>query len=290
MRLVHLGGGEEALVGGDQGQPSLVGKLQQPRFDGPLQREAVPVQLHHATPGERLGQLRQQLLGIGLAPFGQHAGDRAAGAAGEQHHALGVVQQGLQRQLRVRRVALHEALGRQALQVGQPRRVLRQHHDRVGREPRVLRPGERDLAADDRLYPLGGAGLAELQRAEQVAGVGDRHRRHLGVLRRGGDLVGLDRPLAQRIGGVDPQMHEISVRHQSSSIRPSRNVTRRSMRLARSGLWVAISAATPSDRTMRSSSSNTTLLVPTSRLPVGSSASRTPGALARARGVGAPWV
>ena len=56
------------------------------------------------------------------------------------------------------------------------------------------------------------------------------------------------------------------------------------MRLARSGLCVAISAATPSDRTIRSSSSNTTLLVPTSRLPVGSSASSTPGALAeRAR-------
>ena len=84
----------------------------------------------------------------------------------------------LERKLRLqRRVGVQEADRRQALQVGQARGVLRQQHHRVGRQARVVGAGQGDLAADDRLDALAGAVLGELQRAEQIAGVGDRRRR-----------------------------------------------------------------------------------------------------------------
>ncbi len=79
----------------------------------------------------------------------------------------------------------------------------------------LVRPHQADLAADDRLHALPRAGLAELQRAEQVAGVGDGHRGHPRLPRQGRDLVGLDRALAQRVGGVAAEMDEIGVRHDS---------------------------------------------------------------------------
>ena len=70
-----------------------------------------------------------------------------------------------------------------------------------------------------------------------------------------------------------------------STTRPSRSVTLRSMREARSRLWVAISAATRLACTSVGSVSNTWSAVFGSRLPVGSSASSTRGALASARAI-----
>ena len=118
-------------------------------------------------------------------------------------------------------IGLQEAARRQTLEVGEPGRVLRQQHDRIGRQARVVGAGQRDLAADDRLDALGGAGLAELQRAEQVGGVGDRHRRHVGLARQGGDLVRLDGALAERVGGMDAQVDEIGVGHGGSYVAPA---------------------------------------------------------------------
>ena len=68
-----------------------------------------------------------------------------------------------------------------------------------------------------------------------------------------------------------------------STTRPSLSVTRRSIRAARSRLWVATSAATRLALTSEVSVSKTWSAVLGSRLPVGSSASRTRGALASAR-------
>ncbi len=67
---------------------------------------------------------------------------------------------------------------------------------------------ERDLAPDDRLHAAPGAVLRELQRAEQIGGVGDGHRRHAGLARQRGDLLRLDGAFAERIGGVDSEVDE----------------------------------------------------------------------------------
>ena len=48
-----------------------------------------------------------------------------------------------------------------------------------------------ERAADDRLDALVPHGLGEFERTEQVAGVGDRHRRHPGVLRQTGERLDL---------------------------------------------------------------------------------------------------
>ena len=75
--------------------------------------------------------------------------------------------------------------------------------------------GERELAADDRLdrRPGLGGGLGELERGEEVAGVGQRHRRHAG----GGAELGqrLDRHGAfeQRVGGVQAEVDESRLGH-----------------------------------------------------------------------------
>ncbi len=213
VRLVHRRGGEEALVGGHQRQPGGVRERDQPGLDGALQRQAVPVQLHDGAVVERLGEGAQQRRRLGLARLGQQPGQRAAGAAGQQEQALCVVQHGTQRKLRVRRIGGGEAERGQALQVGQPGGVLRQQHDRVRGHARLVGADQADLAADDRLHALARAGLAELQRAEQVGRVGDGDGGHPGIPRQGGDLVSLDRALAQRIGGVDSEVDEVGVRH-----------------------------------------------------------------------------
>ena len=102
---------------------------------------------------------------------------------------------------------------RQSLQVRQARRVAREQHQRIRREPRVVGAGQRDLAADDGLHAFGGAGLGELQRAEQIAGVGDRDGGHAGVPGQRGDFLHLDGALAERKGGMDAQMDEIGMGH-----------------------------------------------------------------------------
>ena len=110
-------------------------------------------------------------------------------------------------------IAFQERPRRQPLQIGQPLGVLRQQHQRIRRKARVVGTRQADLAADDRLDTLAGARLAEFQRTEQIAAVGDRYRRHAGIPGQSGDLVRLDRPLAERIGAMDSEMDEIGVGH-----------------------------------------------------------------------------
>ena len=162
------------------------------RFDGAGRGGAVPGSVR---PGNASRMRVEQAFGFGLLALGQQAADRAGGAAGQQEQPGGVLGDAVERQLRLQgRVGVEEADGRQALQVGEPGGVLRQQHDRVGRQARVVGAGERDLAADDRLHALAGAGLAEFQRAEQVAGVGDGDGRHAGVRARAAILSALMAP------------------------------------------------------------------------------------------------
>ena len=222
VRLEHRRRGEEAVVGGDQRQARGIGERDQAGLDGVLQRLAVAMQLHHAAIGERLGEAGEQRLGLGFLPLGQQPGDRAVGAAGQQDQPGRVRGEHIERKLRLQPgFGFQEAARGQALEVGQPGRVLRQQHQRIGRQAGRVRAGrvgagQGDLAADDRLDALGRAGLAELQGAEQVAGVGDGDRGHRRLARQGGDLVGLDGALAERIGGVDAKVDEIGVGHGGS--------------------------------------------------------------------------
>jgi hypothetical protein len=56
-------------------------------------------------------------------------------------------------------------------------------------------------------------GERELERAEQIVGVGDRDRRHAVQLAELDQFLDPDRALGQRVGGVDPKMDEIGMRH-----------------------------------------------------------------------------
>ena len=214
VRLEHRGGGEEAVVGGDQRQAQRVGQGDHAGFDGLLVRQVVAVQLHHRAVGKGFGGLAQPALGFGLLAVGQEAGERPGGAAGQQDQAGGVLGDAIERELRLQAgIGVEEAARGQALQVGEAGCVLRQQDDLLGRQARVVGASEGELAADDRLDALGGAGLAELQGAEQVAGVGDGDGGHLGVARQGGEFLRFDGALAERIGGMGAEVDEISVGH-----------------------------------------------------------------------------
>ena len=215
MRLVHLGRGEEALVGRDQRQPARVGQRDQPRLDRALDRAAragaVPSRRGPETPPPSARSSRSasaccpsassRAIGPRVPPVSRSSPSACASSVSSETAASA-------------RIGVQEAERGQALQIGEPGRVLRQQHHRVGRQARVV--AARASAIWQPMIgctPLRRAGLAELQRAEQVAGVGDRHRRHRRLARERGDLVRLDRAFAQRIGGMDAQMDEIGVRH-----------------------------------------------------------------------------
>ena len=65
-----------------------------------------------------------------------------------------------------------------------------------------------DGAADDRLDALVRHGLGELERAEEIAGVGDRNRGHARVLGQLRQFLDLQRPFRQRVGGMGAEMDE----------------------------------------------------------------------------------
>ena len=72
---------------------------------------------------------------------------------------------------------------------------------------RSARRNRARLAADDRLDALRGL-LGELERAEEVAGIGDAERRHLVAVGELDERLQRQRALEQRIGRVAVQMDE----------------------------------------------------------------------------------
>ncbi len=174
--LVHGGAAEEAIIGGDQRQPRLVGQHDQAGLDGTFRIRAVPLQLHRCPVGKGFCQSSQQRLGGRLLALGEQPPDRAAQSAGKENQSRRVLGDHIEPQLRPQsRFGLQKAQGRKPLQVGEPRRVLRQQHDLIGRQARRhavarLLASQPDLAADHRLHPFRHASLAELERPEQVSG------------------------------------------------------------------------------------------------------------------------
>jgi hypothetical protein len=80
--------------------------------------------------------------------------------------------------LRHCRIAQQKTVRRQKLQIREPGWRLCQQHHGVWREPSLFRPRYRNLAANNRLHAFPNAILRKFQRAEKIAGIGDRHRRH----------------------------------------------------------------------------------------------------------------
>jgi hypothetical protein len=70
---------------------------------------------------------------------------------------------------------------------------------------------ETQLATDDRLHSARRHLVGEFEGAEQVSGIGDRHRRHVVLDAQLGEIGDLDRPFEERIGGMDPEMDEVGV-------------------------------------------------------------------------------
>lgn len=187
------------------------------------------------------------------------AADRPVGPAGQCDQPFAMLLQRLDRHLRC--LAGRCAQKRPADQFDQivvTAFVLGQEHHRfrlrlAAKTVSARFAGNAHDAADDRLHARRRHRAGKLHRAEQVAAVGDRHRRHPVFLAELDQLLDLHRPFRQRIGGVDAQMDEVGMRHRavypSSTRRPSARRRRRSIRAARSGLCVAIRAATPCSRT-----------------------------------------
>ena len=217
VRLVHRLGGEHTVVCCDERQVLHVRERDQAGFDGAVDVQAVAVQLHHGAAGEGFQHHGEQAFGVGFLPLRQQAPDRAGGAAGQQKQAGRACGDAVPGLLRLEaRVGVEEPLARQFLQIGKAHRVLRQQHDRVRGEACIVGPGQRDLAADDRLDAFANTVLRKLQRPKQVAGIGDRHRRHARVLRQSGELVDADGALGQGVGGVGAEVDEVCVGHSPS--------------------------------------------------------------------------
>ena len=221
LGFMHGLGREHTIVCGNQRKPEFIRQCDQSRLDRLFDRQAVPVQFHDRPAGEGFGQRGQQTFSVLLLALGQQAGDGTGGAASQQKQTFGVAQQHIQRDTGFqRRVGIQKAFRRQALQIGQTGGVARQQNQRIGGEPGIIGPGQRDLTADDGLNPFAGTVLGKFQRAEQVAGIGDGDGGHLRVACQRRDLVDLDRPFAKGISRVNPEMDEISVSHRGTLAGP----------------------------------------------------------------------
>ncbi len=141
------------------GRPRVIGQRDQAGLDRLLDRQAMAMQFHDRAVGKRFAQRVEQAFGLRLLALGEQAGDRTGGAAGQQEQALGMVRDHLE----AARCGFSDGsvsrkpIDDRRLQVGQTRRVVRQQHQRVGRQPGIVGAGQGDLAADDRLDALAAA-------------------------------------------------------------------------------------------------------------------------------------
>ena len=76
--------------------------------------------------------------------------------------------------------------------------------------------GNRHLAADNGLYPGLPGGQGKFHGAEEIAAVGDGHRRHGIVASQRRQIRNSDGPFEQRIGGMNAKMNEVGMRHREA--------------------------------------------------------------------------
>ncbi len=202
MRLEHLGVGEKGLVGGDERQFMLVGELDQAGLDAVLDVEPVALQLDIEPPLENRGEpLQQRLRRRGLS-LGEQPADGTRRTAGQCDEAAIERRQIVERQLRrlaVRRLeeGFADELEQRAVAfvvLGQQHELVRALRRRAAARLGLLAP-QGELAADDGLHARDLGRLRELERAEEIARVGDRHRGHGLAPAALGQRLDLDRAL-----------------------------------------------------------------------------------------------
>ena len=220
MGLVVVGGREQRLVGRDQRQTLGVGEVDEGPLGGAFLGGAMALQLDvepvAEQPHERLAARR----GERRLPGHDRAVERPTGAAGERDHAVAVVLE--PSQLEMRRligVVAQKGARVEPHQVAVALLAAGQQHDAWqvagrGRDPGqpramiLIAEIDRERAADDRLDPGRRHLVGELQRPEHVVGVGERQRRLAVGLCELGQPRDRQRAFQQRIGRVDVQMHE----------------------------------------------------------------------------------
>ena len=229
LRLVHARIGEEHIVGGDQRQVPGIGQLDQRPLDLVLLVQEVPLQLDIEPVGKQSLEPAQHGLRIAAAPLQQQPAHAALQAPGERDQAFRPSLHVVQGDLRCLLAGtVEEGLADQAHQIavaglvlGNQGKLVRQNvapADHPQSAPLGIdRAPDVELHADDRLHALARGRHREFQRAEHIAAVGHRDRRHAVLLRQLHQLLGVNRPLRQGIGGMHTEMDEIGVGHAGAS-------------------------------------------------------------------------
>ena len=224
MSLEHAAVGEENLVRRHQRQIVGVGEVEQFLLDALLGFLAMAHQLDIEPAGKQRRKLAQRGLSRVVLPFCQQPPDAPRRSAGQRDEAVAMAVQ--QTHGHLRRIAgrgFQKGPADQYQQIAIAGLGLHQQHKLVGLRLRhrpvddgavpLLFPRNGELAANDRLHAriLGRQG--EFQCAEQVAGIGDRHRRHPLAAAEIDQLLDLDGAFGQRVGRMDAEMDEIGVGH-----------------------------------------------------------------------------
>ncbi len=291
LRLVVLGLQKADVVGRDQRQIEGVGLRHEPVLGPGLHVVAGADELDIAATGEGVLQGPERRRGrVGPAVEDEPA-ERALGAARQQDEPVVVGAKPLGGDPDVTDAAFQVGRRQQLQERAVADLVLAE--DGHEADDGLVLGGARDLdrheAADDRLDAGAGEGVADVVAAEQRRLVGHRHGRHPGRPAGGDEAVGAHRALQERPGGAHAQMDEAGLAHGSRSpsssgrSSPSAKAYTRSSRLASRRSWVAMTALAPFSARTFKKAAKTTSAVASSRLPVGSSASTSAGALASAR-------
>ena len=214
--LVHVGPGEEDVVGRDQRHVVAIGPIEKHRLGAPLGLGAVALQLDIEAILEGIAQGAEQLLGSGRAAILEQPPERPLGASAQDQHALAMGAEIGEAHLRlVLGLALQERLARELEQIAVSDVALRQQEDGVGVPPPAAldRFGEVQERPDDGLHAALHARGGELQHPEHVAGVGDRDGRHRMLPAQPDDLGDGERALRQGKGRMNAEVNEVGVRH-----------------------------------------------------------------------------
>ena len=186
----------------------------QPRVDDSLLGEAVLLDLEVEAVLEELRVLPRQ--GAGLVHVAGKAGlgDLALNAGREAHEAFGVLAEDLPVHARLVEKALEPALGDDLDEVAVAVHVLGQQDEMVAAlgvlacRVEVVAAGV-DLAAEDGLDAVGGAGLLEGGGREHVAVVRHGRCRHAVVLGPLAEILQADRAVEHAVFGVAVEMDEV---------------------------------------------------------------------------------
>ncbi len=195
-------------IGRDERQVAGEGQVDQDILGRLLDRVVAADDLDIEPVGEQ--RLQAVAIGLGLAALsvGDEPGERAFGAGGERDEPL--VEAVEIRERDVRRLldrSVQVCQGNKLAQIGIALLVLGEQHEPVDRRlaPKIEWPGDRQNRADDRLYALGEAGVAERHCPVESVAVGERDRRKAKPRGAFGDGPGLHRAFEHGEGRQDPE-------------------------------------------------------------------------------------